>query len=81
MILDWEDTSPGVADEDMPHLTDRLFRIESSRSRDTGGAGLGLAIARAIVEAHEGTIEPRHSPLGGLCWHIEFPRPNPAHHG
>ncbi len=72
-VLCWEDSPPGVPPPDLPHLTDRLYRVESSRSRAGGGSGLGLAIARAIVEAHGGTMTPGASELGGLAWNIEFP--------
>ena len=80
IVLDWEDSSPGVAEADLPRLTDRLFRIEGSRSRDTGGAGLGLAIVRAIVDAHHGAITPRQGTLGGLWWRITLPRAAKAGH-
>ncbi|MBK8063621.1 MAG: HAMP domain-containing protein [Betaproteobacteria bacterium] len=71
--IDWRDSSPGVCDADLARLTDRLFRVENSRSRAGGGSGLGLAIARAIVEAHEGTLTAYHSPLGGLGWRLSLP--------
>ena len=51
------DTGPGIAPEDLPRLFDRFYRVDPSRSRSTGGTGLGLTIARRIVEAHGGTIE------------------------
>jgi signal transduction histidine kinase len=50
------DTGEGIAPEDLPHIFDQFFRGEKSRSRETGGAGLGLAIAKRIVEAHHGRI-------------------------
>jgi len=50
------DTGEGIRAEDLPHVFDRFYRGEKSRSRATGGAGLGLAIARGIVEAHGGSI-------------------------
>jgi two-component system sensor histidine kinase BaeS len=74
VVVDWEDSSPAVSAEDLPRLTERLFRVESSRNRASGGAGLGLAIARAIVEGHHGTLTARASPLGGLHIALEFPR-------
>jgi two-component system sensor histidine kinase BaeS len=68
-----EDTPPGVPTEALPRLFDRLFRVESSRSRSAGGAGLGLAICRAIVEAHDGSIAAAPSALGGLRVTVELP--------
>ncbi len=50
------DTGEGIAPEDLPHIFNQFFRGEKSRSRETGGAGLGLAIAKRIVEAHHGRI-------------------------
>lgn len=73
IIIDWEDSSPGVPAEDLARLTDRLFRVEGSRSRDNGGSGLGLAIARAIVEGHAGTMTAHASALGGLRIEIVLP--------
>jgi two-component system sensor histidine kinase BaeS len=66
VLIDFQDTSPGVSEEALPRLFERLYRVEGSRSRATGGAGLGLAIASNIVAAHGGRIEARPSPLGGL---------------
>lgn len=66
VTIDFQDSAPGVPDGDIPRLFERLYRVEESRSRAAGGAGLGLAICRNIVEAHAGTIEAQHSPMGGL---------------
>lgn len=71
--MDFSDTPPGVPVDALPHLFDRFFRVEASRSRAHGGAGLGLAICRNVVEAHDGRIEARPSKLGGLTLHIELP--------
>jgi signal transduction histidine kinase len=51
------DSGEGIPAEHLPHIFDRFYRTDPARSRDQGGAGLGLAIARAIVEAHAGQIE------------------------
>jgi len=72
-IIDLKDSQPGVTEEERKKLFDRLYRVEGSRSRSSGGAGLGLAICRNIVEAHEGSIEALHSPLGGVWMRITLP--------
>jgi len=50
------DTGPGIAPEDLPRIFDRFYRADPSRDRSTGGAGLGLTIARRLAEAHGGII-------------------------
>jgi two-component system sensor histidine kinase BaeS len=72
VMIDVQDSAPGVADAELDKLFERLYRVDSSRSRATGGAGLGLAICRNIVEAHEGTITAKPSPLGGLWIRVEL---------
>ncbi|MBU1139626.1 MAG: HAMP domain-containing protein [Proteobacteria bacterium] len=67
------DSAPGVPDEHIPHLFDRLYRVDASRSRDLGGAGLGLSICYNIVKGHNGTIEARQSPIGGLLIRVCLP--------
>lgn len=59
------DTGEGIAPEDQPHVFDQFYRGEKSRSRQSGGAGLGLAIARGIVEAHRGNIRVESAPNRG----------------
>ncbi len=81
VVLDWQDSSPGVPEEDLPRLTDRLFRVDASRSRTGGGSGLGLAIVKAIVEAHGGTLVARASRLGGLALELAFPAARSPQHG
>ena len=68
----FQDSSPGVPAQDLGRLFERLYRMESSRSRASGGGGLGLAICRNIVEAHGGTITAEPSPLGGVSIKINF---------
>lgn len=71
--IDLMDSEPSVPDLSLPHLFDRFYRVEGSRNRVTGGAGLGLSLCRAIIEAHDGTIEARNSPLGGLWIQMKLP--------
>ena len=73
MRILWSDSAPGVRDQDLPRLFDRLYRVDASRNRHSGGAGLGLAIVRNIVEAHDGQVRARHSTFGGLAIDIEWP--------
>jgi two-component system, OmpR family, sensor histidine kinase BaeS len=72
-LLEVRDSAPGVPAELLPRLFERFFRAEHSRSRASGGAGLGLAICRNIVEAHDGTITAAPSPLGGLAITASLP--------
>ena len=73
IFIDVQDSAPGVSPEHLPRLFERLYRVDNSRSRATGGAGLGLAISRNIVAAHDGEISATNSALGGLRVHIELP--------
>ncbi|MGB5247202.1 MAG: ATP-binding protein, partial [Woeseia sp.] len=72
-IVEINDTAPGATPEECEQLFEPLYRREASRNRRTGGAGLGLAICRNIVEAHRGKIAASPSALGGLCIRIEIP--------
>ncbi len=67
------DQGPGVPAETLSRLFERLYRVESARSREAGGAGLGLAICRSIIEAHGGRIEALAANGGGLCIRFELP--------
>lgn len=71
--VDIDDSGPGVPQQSRQQLFDRFFRMESSRNRASGGAGLGLAICRNIAEAHQGRIEALASPLGGLRIRVVLP--------
>lgn len=77
IALEFMDSAPGVSGAHLERLFDRFFRVENSRNRGSGGAGLGLAICSRIVEAHDGTITAGASPLGGLAIAIELPAAGP----
>jgi len=64
------DTGPGIAAEDLPHIFERFYRADSSRSE--GRSGLGLAIAKAIIEAHGGTITVKSQPGRGATFIVKF---------
>jgi len=67
------DSFPSVPDDSMTKLFEHLYRIESSRNRKTGGSGLGLALCKKIMSAHQGSIKASHSKLGGLEIRCIFP--------
>lgn len=69
----FEDSGPGVPDEVLPRLFDRLYRVDASRSRDSGGSGLGLSICLQIIEGHGGRIWAQKNTLGGLSIKIALP--------
>jgi signal transduction histidine kinase len=71
--VDVTDTGEGVVPQDIPHLFDQFFRGERSRSRETGGSGLGLTIARRIVEAHQGRIWVESQPGQGARFSFVLP--------
>ena len=68
-----KDSEPGVPDESLGKLFDRLYRVDKSRSRANGGSGLGLSICQNIVAAHNGKITAEQSPLGGLQISVLLP--------
>lgn len=72
-LLHWDDSAPGVPTDALPRLFDPLYRVDVSRSRAAGGAGLGLAIVRRIADAHGATIAAQASPLGGVRIVMEWP--------
>jgi signal transduction histidine kinase len=72
-IIQIIDTGVGIAIQDLPRLFDRFYRVQSDRSRQTGGAGLGLAIAQAIVQAHGGKIQVNSQIDKGSCFTVQLP--------
>jgi two-component system OmpR family sensor kinase len=72
-VLIVSDTGPGIPREDVPRVFERFYRASASRSPDTPGVGLGLAIARAIVDAHGGRIAVGGSPGAGATFTVHLP--------
>nr|WP_244994268.1 HAMP domain-containing sensor histidine kinase [Actinomadura coerulea] len=75
VLIEVADTGPGIASEHLPHVFDRFWRAEKSRSRQTGGSGLGLAIVRQLAEAHGGAAEVSSEPEKGATFTLKLPRP------
>ncbi len=71
--IEISDNGPGITPDDLPKIFDRFYRVESSRSRSLGGAGLGLAIAQEIARAHRGRIIVRSDPGHGTCFTVCLP--------
>jgi two-component system sensor histidine kinase BaeS len=69
----FDDSGPGVPEESLDRLFDRLYRVGKARSRVQGGSSLGLAICKSIVECFGGRIEGANAPSGGLRITILFP--------
>jgi signal transduction histidine kinase len=71
--LQIRDYGIGIAPDDLPNIFDRLFRADRARNRINGGAGLGLSMARWIIEAHQGTISVSSTPNQGSRFEIALP--------
>ncbi|MBU0492338.1 MAG: histidine kinase [Chloroflexi bacterium] len=67
------DDGPGIAPEHLPHLFERFYRVDKARSREQGGAGLGLSIAQWIVQAHRGRIQVTSTPELGTTFTVTLP--------
>jgi two-component system, OmpR family, phosphate regulon sensor histidine kinase PhoR len=67
------DTGPGIAPEHLPRLTERFYRVDRSRSRETGGTGLGLAIVKHVVQRHGAELRVESTPGSGSIFTIVFP--------
>jgi heavy metal sensor kinase len=72
-IAEFRDTGIGVSAEDVPHIFDRFYRADKARSREFGGVGLGLSIARWVVEAHRGSIEVQSIAGTGSVFRVRVP--------
>jgi len=72
-ILQVSDSGPGIAEEHIPHIFDRFYRVDSARRRSTGGTGLGLAIVREIITAHGGSVQVESHPGQGSTFRVTLP--------
>jgi signal transduction histidine kinase len=72
-LVSFQDHGAGIAPADLPHVFERFYRGDPSRTRATGGFGLGLAIAKALVEAYGGTIKAESAPGKGTLMTVELP--------
>jgi signal transduction histidine kinase len=69
------DDGPGIPETDLPNLFEPFYRVDRSRSRKTGGYGLGLSICKRIMEAHGGSIAVMNNHGRGACFILSFPKP------
>ncbi|MEU7578753.1 ATP-binding protein [Streptomyces sp. NPDC041068] len=73
VLIEVADTGTGIAPEDLPHVFDRFWRADKSRTRATGGSGLGLSIVRKLVEAHDGTVAAESVVGKGSMFTVRLP--------
>ncbi|WP_280398867.1 sensor histidine kinase [Nocardia carnea] len=78
VLLEVADTGPGMAPEQAERVFERFYRVDDSRSRGSGGSGLGLSIVQALVAAHGGTVEVSSVPGRGTTFTVRLPREWPA---
>ncbi len=72
--IEFEDTGIGIPESDIPRIFERFYRVDKSRSRESGGTGLGLAIVKHIIERHSGQIHVKSHPQQGSTFTITLPR-------
>ncbi|MGZ9585180.1 sensor histidine kinase [Paenibacillus marinisediminis] len=75
LSLSIEDTGAGIPEDELPYIFDRFYRVEKSRSRQTGGTGLGLSIVKRLVELQGGSIQVNSKRDRGTCFTVQFVLP------
>ena len=79
-VLEVVDNGIGIPPQALPRLFERFFRVDTARSREQGGAGLGLSIVKSICSAHHGSVEAKSTPGQGSRFRVELPRVQAAPH-
>jgi signal transduction histidine kinase len=74
LVIRVRDDGPGIPEDQLERVFEPFYRLESSRNRDTGGSGLGLSIARDVIQAHGGSLVLRNLPVRGLEAVLTLPR-------
>ncbi len=72
-VAEFRDTGIGITADDIPNIFDRFYRADKARSREFGGVGLGLSIARWVAEAHRGSVEVQSTPGSGSIFRVHLP--------
>ena len=73
MVITITDHGPGIPREHLPRLTERFYRVDDARSRESGGTGLGLAIVKHIIERHRGSLDIRSTVGVGTSVTVHLP--------
>jgi two-component system phosphate regulon sensor histidine kinase PhoR len=73
LVVEVRDTGAGIAAEHLPRLTERFYRVDRSRSRESGGTGLGLAIVKHVMQRHGGSLSISSEVGKGSCFKLSFP--------
>jgi len=79
VVVTVSDTGSGIAPEHLPHVFDRFYKVDPSRTGESAGSGLGLSIVKAIVERHGGAVTAMSRPGGGTTFTLKFPPERPIH--
>jgi two-component system OmpR family sensor kinase len=77
-VIEVADNGPGISDADKVKIFERFYRADGSRTRASGGSGLGLSIVAGIVQAHGGTVDVVETPGGGATFRVNLPLLEPV---